>query len=88
MQRLAAEVRWKLRTVEKNPGPGVRRVFETRRETRRRGRHTGRRERRQGTEQGEEKGGEGVVVRDVITWNVQRVSLREVNWSRMRRVVA
>ena len=90
LRRLAAEVRWRLRTVEKNPGPGVRRgrrrVCEARREARRRGRHAGRRERgRRRNAQGKGRGG---MVREVVTWNLQRVSLREVNRCRLRRVVA
>ena len=88
--RLAAKVSWRLRTVEKNPGPGVRRgrrrVCEARREARRRGRHAGRRERRKrGNAQEEDMGG---MVREVFTWNVERVSLRDANRSRLRRVVA
>ena len=95
MRQQTAIVRLRLQTIESNPGPetrrGRRRVAEESREARRVGRHRGRRNRR---EQGSREGarvGEGIVEnqvrRDIVTWNLQRVSLRENNRRRLRAIV-
>jgi len=83
-----------LETVHPNPGPGVRRGVrgrgEENRRRRREGRHRRRRERRQGrVGEGEERvrGGGGRGECNIVTWNVQRMSLRENNRGRLRRVV-
>jgi len=63
LRQRTAEVKYRLLSIESNPGPGVRRgrrrVSEGRREARRVGRHVGRRERR---EREVREGGERVVV--------------------------
>ena len=87
----------RLETVEKNPGPrrGRRGKTAENRRARRERRYGRRRERREGRGRvGGLAGGGSVVggavmalmLMTVVTWNLQRVSLREQNRSRLRRV--
>ena len=92
-----AEIGERLETVEKNPGRrrGGRGKTAENRRARRERRYGRRRERREAMERLGGLAGGGSVVRGavmalmlmtVVTWNLQRVSLREQNRGRLRRV--
>ena len=87
---MGAEIGERLETVEKNPGPrrGGRGKTAENRRARRERRYGSRRERREGRGRVGGLAGGGSVVRGavmalmlmtVVTWNLQRVSLREQN---------
>ena len=91
-----AVVRKQLQTIEPNPGPGMRRGWRRRNKTeekmeqRRLRRREKRRERhRDEGEDGDDGDGRpsGEDIVEIVTWNVQGLSLRENNRRRLRRVL-
>ena len=89
----AALIKAQLATsVHSNPGPGVRSGRRGRGEENRRSRREGRYQRRRDRARARRAGRVGIGggregEREIVTWNVQGMSMRENNRNRMRRVV-
>ena len=92
LSQRVAEVAARLQTIHPNPGPQVRRGRRgsqgnrNRREDRRRRRYIRRRRRGRGGI-GSEEADRRTNERVIVTWNVQRLSMRDNNRRRLRRVL-